>query len=64
MMEGRFRFYNELMPKGQCRKCNHCHWYDSSSDPFQVWECLDCPCPTWIPKDNLKYLEWKYEKSL
>lgn len=63
-----YRCTSDPMPKGQCRVCNHCHWYDSSFDPFKVYECAEnkCNCSeeNWIPKDNLKFMEWRYNKCM
>lgn len=50
-----------------CRMCEHSYgWHDQNgchqgvyNSPFGKF----CKCKEYITKDNLKYLEWKYEQN-
>jgi len=48
----------------KCRSCNHLHYFDSCRHIARCTLGIYCLCDNFIPKDNLEYLEWCYEKSL
>jgi hypothetical protein len=50
-----------------CRTCSH--YYLSHTDiehkPSFCHTTVDrCKCQEYVPKENLEYLEWKYERKL
>ena len=54
-----------------CRICTH-PYLSHTTDTWQLSKCQNlvhndrfdpCQCDEFVPKENLEYLEWKYEKS-
>lgn len=56
---------NKFTDNGWCGYCKHSHWWISNllGPNNDILHCGQCECLQWKPKDNLKYLEWKYEQQ-
>lgn len=49
-----------------CRACSHYylgHTNSSGERDACIFGFTLCPCKEFLPKDNLEFLEYKYEKS-
>lgn len=50
----------------RCRFCNHAHLAEQSGclDTFSMMvSFVPCQCREYAPKDNLEFIEWKYNKE-
>jgi hypothetical protein len=47
--------------ESHCRNCGHVGIHDFDND--QCWAFNACGCNSYVPFDNLEYLEWVAEKA-
>ena len=58
MILGRFK----SIYQGPCRNCKHSDW--AHENPNLCSDISYCGCLEFVPKDNLEYLEYRYEQSI